>query len=577
MKKKKLLLILLPIVLILIAVLVIAVLFFTTDLFIGRDELFLKYISQNSQILKVLENGNIVEQENLKKSSTYTTNGNLTMSMPDAQGTAQNINMTTASRYDKNTQRMYSEAVLKNGEADLLKASYINSGDVYAIKCDDIIGNYVGVRNSNLKDFAKKMGMDEATAAQMPDKLDFSDFSAEQIITEREKQHIINTYINVIKESINKDKYSKLDKSSIVIENQNYECNGYALTLDGDTIKQIIVNCLNKTKEDEIILNIFNRIMQKAGQTQGVNLSEEINNIITNIQGTTINNTITITVYERNGKLLRTTLEISDMSKITIDLFENTNKIKVILGIESYGTTTTTNVLTNETESINNKSEMQITLERTADNSGITNYIEVIPSLANTNQKITITKTIGNISNGNATNSAKTSISDENGDIISSSYGKTIQITEQIEEIPELKNSNTVIFNNYTKEQLTPFMEGVTTKATKVIGTKFQQLAINLNTSNNSTTGISNQSQSIMKLIASSAISIANGNGVEIENTVVPSLVIGTGAYVYQSASNVIDRAEEAKRQQEEAQKHENEIMGNMLAQHNEIQNNNVQ
>lgn len=33
--------------------------------------------------------------------------------------------------------------------------SYINSGDVYAIKYEDVLANYIGIRNQDLKTFAK--------------------------------------------------------------------------------------------------------------------------------------------------------------------------------------------------------------------------------------------------------------------------------------------------------------------------------------------------------------------------------------------------------------------------------------
>ena len=186
MKKKKILLIILPIILILIIATVLAILYFMTDIFRSNDELFAKYFSQNGELFDIIQNANTEEQNTFKANNTYIMSGDLTTTIQDGTN-IQEIKATTSARHDLNTGRTYSDITLKNGEADLLKVSYINSDDVYAIKCDDIMSNYIGIRNSELKKFAQNMGMAEADTQNIPDSVDLVGISNIGKITEEQK------------------------------------------------------------------------------------------------------------------------------------------------------------------------------------------------------------------------------------------------------------------------------------------------------------------------------------------------------------------------------------------------------
>lgn len=96
----------------------------------------------------------------------------------------QNINVITNTSHEAETGRTYTKATLKNEETELLKLFYINSDDVYAIKCEELLKYYIGIRNSDLKDFARKMGVDELNIQYIPDNINFENILN---ITEEEK------------------------------------------------------------------------------------------------------------------------------------------------------------------------------------------------------------------------------------------------------------------------------------------------------------------------------------------------------------------------------------------------------
>lgn len=610
MKKKKILLIILPIILILIAVAALTVLYFTTDMFKSNDVLFAKYFSQNRELFDIIQNANAKEQSTFKSNNTYTMTGDLTTTIQDGTN-IQEIKATTAARHDANTGRTYSEITLKNGEADNLKVSYINSGDVYAIKCDDILPNYIGVRNSELKKFAQNMGMSETDVQSIPDNINLDAISNITSITDEQKQHIIDTYSKVISESISADKYTKLNKTQISVDGTSYEVNVYQVAIDDATLKQIIINCLTTLKDDNATLALISNKVSSLGVTTEytdiTKLSETIQNLATKIQNTnetTDNITMTITVYENKGTTIKTELEVnlnktediisnsnttvenetialskntSSMNKITIDKTGTENISKAILSIEQKQTSSTQNGITGENvEGTPKISTSQIILQKTATDSNITNEITIIPDTNNAAQTMAMSTTMGKLINNTISNisSASISISSDgiNVQTVQSSYTQNIQATTEVEEIMELKNSNTIIFNNYTSAQLTPFLTQVGEKINQVIPDKLGQLGIDI-TSNQSdgtsTSNLVNISNNIIKtieIIGTSSVSIANANGMNMQG------IVGTGTVGIEIYINsIVRRTQEAQQQVEQQIELENQTIKNVQAQFNDI------
>lgn len=612
MKNKKILLIILPIILILIVAIVLVILYFTTDIFKSNDKLFAKYFSQNGEILDIVKNLNAEEQKKLKENNTYTMTGDLTTTVQDGTNT-QEVKAVTTTRHDANTGRTYSEMTLKNGETDALKVSYINSGDVYAIKCDDVISNYIGIRNSELKKFAKNMGASETETQNIPDSIDFTAINNFITITDEQKTHIIDTYSKVIFESISADKYVKLDKTQISVDGISYETNGYQLTLDEETLKQIMINCLNTLKDDNATLVLISNKLSSLGITNEytdiTKLSESIGNIITQIQNTTnISTNITIVVYENHGKTIKTELAVnlkdrenivstsntistdetaisstttSNTNKITIDKLDAENTSKVIVTMAQSKTSNTQSTTTEEIrEGTPTTNISQLILQKNVTDANTTSEVTIIPDTNNMAQSITMSTTLGKLANNMISNMSNTSISISSDGInvqtIESLYTQNIQFTTEVEEIMELKNSNTVIINNYTKSQLTPFLTQVGEKIALVVPNKLGQLGIDITSNQDnavSTSNIANVSNNIMKIIqiiGTAGVSIANANGVntmEIGTTA----VTGIGIYIYNQAASIIDNAQAAQQQMKEQTQLEQQRVENVQAQLNKI------
>ena len=417
-------------------------LYFYTDLFKKPQELFWKYLSQEKELLKIFENEYDAQQTEAWKNSSYVSSGSLTTLIQ--KGTEKkNINVTTATRHDNTTGRTYAEANLKNGQDSILTFSYINSGNVYAIKCEDILKYYIGIRNENLNELINKLS-DGITLPEglLGEKIEIKN---EKIITAEEQQQLLNTYLNIVKQNISEENYSKSKSNNV---------NTYTLKLEMDNIKQILSNCLENAKTDTTILNTIkeSNLLTETDFAQLISiLKESINNNNSNIQ-------TVITVYEKDGNTIKTDIIISLKDElgatlqyvVTINNISTQQELKaeVLLGKTDKTDATSENMI----------SSTKIEVSKIIEESAITNKYEIMPNVSKQNKTYSIESKIGKLVNGSATNTFITTINDENS-TIKATYNKNINKVEQVEEIMELKNNNTIIINNYSKEQLKPFVE----------------------------------------------------------------------------------------------------------------------
>ena len=230
-------------------------LYFFTDMLKKPQELFWKYIAQQEAISQIFENEYDKEQSTTFKNVSYVSSGSLTTILE--KGTEiQNINVTTATRHDNATRRTYAEANLKNGQDNLLSFSYINSGNIYAIKCEDLLKYYIGIRNENLKKLASDLSGNNQLEKIIPEKIEFSN---EPLITEEEQKQLINDFLNIVKQNIKQENYSKA-KNNIDINGTTYSANIYTLKLDENQVNQIIITCIDNFSKNQTLLNILKRL-----------------------------------------------------------------------------------------------------------------------------------------------------------------------------------------------------------------------------------------------------------------------------------------------------------------------------
>ncbi len=444
-----------------------AFLHFATDIFKSNEQLFWKYASNSSQLAKMLTNENKTEQKNWKATHSYTAKGDLSIAVTKETGT-QTIKLGTTEKYNQNTRRNYADITLYNGEAEHLKASYINSEDIYAIYCKDIYEPYyIGFRNSDLKQFIEKLGIPNTENIGIPDAISFGrskNVPKLPLSISEEEKYLSDTYFNMLLSSIPEEKYTKTEKESITINNQSYETVGYQLDLSGEEIKQIIVNLLSKAKDDEQLINYLS--LKVFSDFDKESIQKIIDGMITSIQQ--IQNPvdkISFVVYQPKKGITKIRIKDNRIAEIVIDIDDSKeNKKNVDISFNS-----------SESENAQMQTVMQVEMEKQILDSMIIYTTNIVDNKSG--YQLVMNTSLGNVMEDKIENNSKITIFD-NDTTIETSYYKTIQVANEEVDIQELTNTSAVVVNNYPREQLENFFEGLGRRIEQIIPEKVEQLNI---------------------------------------------------------------------------------------------------
>lgn len=469
MKKKNLLIIFVISIIILIGV-VIGIIFFLADIFKPNSKLFWKYFSKATNITtELLSSEEQKMQNDFKKNNTYMSNGELLLNVKQGENSTKQLKINTTQRYDVNTRRIYSDATLKNGDLNIFNVSYINSKDVYAIKCDEVTPIYVGISNTNLQELAIKYELNFAQI--VPNVLSSTALANLLNFTSQQEKYLIDTYMPIITNNIPEKQYIKKEEQ-IKLEEKVHNANVYLLRLSGQDVKRILLDLLNNLKSDNEALSIlsgkFTNLQLGTDYTDITNLSAKITELMKYVEEADIQNEFHISVYEENGETIKIVIEVSNAVKIEYNIIDNKDKLVIeISNIDSKKESTidgVSNEIIDLTPYEGDKEEQniaRITLEK--ENLENSNLIKVnlIPDINKEDKNIYAEINMSNIQNNSFNNKLTlTTNLNNNGknQVITVTYDNKTTKTNEVEEITELNSSNTVIANNYEAKQFSAFI-----------------------------------------------------------------------------------------------------------------------
>lgn len=213
---------------------VFAWLYFGTDMFKSNKELFYKYASQfNLSDFINTENYNNFSKR--KQTETHFSSGAIGVQVTKGEQTISD-NLQYSSKNDPSNNKASSELNLIRNDQTILTMHYLKNQDLYGLKFDDLVKQYIVFENNNLKDFATKLGMQDTNS--IPDKFEKINID----INTEEFKNLFNNYLNTIVSKIPDKNYSKLD-------------NGYKVELNSTEFKEIMQTVFETMRTDEQIYN----------------------------------------------------------------------------------------------------------------------------------------------------------------------------------------------------------------------------------------------------------------------------------------------------------------------------------
>ena len=269
MKKRYLIMLIIAIVLVLCIGAGFAFAYFFTDVFKSNKDLFLKYISQNTEIMDFVNDNDVKAYSDKQKQTSYTSEGTIktNVTFPDSSqaqiaNALQNCNISFNNKVD-NANKYFNGTVKANySDNQSIEFNLYRNNDVFAGKINDVLYKYVGFENNNLKEFAQKMNLPTEVISAISNKIEFSKIeNSLNVFSDEDISALKNKYLKIITDNLTDDMFSKETSSDEII---------YSITLNETQSKTIIVALLNNLKDDEIIINKL-----KASFINNYNLTEE--------------------------------------------------------------------------------------------------------------------------------------------------------------------------------------------------------------------------------------------------------------------------------------------------------------
>lgn len=430
---------------------VFAYLYLGTDMLRTGQELFAKYLTQNFEELRDTINfAEFSQIEEKLEQSKY--EENITISYTEKNAVAPLGKITIDTQNDAVSKKYYGIISLEGEEGqEPLEIEYMKENALYALRFTNAVKQFISIENNDLKEFARNLGLDEETIEFIPDKISFDEISDIEKIkfTEEESNAEIQKYSELLYNSIGKEKYTKSKNSVITVNGKTITTDAYILKLNEKDIENILIKVMETLKQDEIILaklQLIDDFVQKYDESAESikdsfvdylqNLLDEAKQAETEeiVQTETSEEEeqeeIIITVYEEKGKTVRIKLE-KGLEHIIVDTTEAEGQKKIdfnYTSMDEYNTQTTKGISLIKED---NKLKMEV---KNIDGEE-QQYFETEFSFVQNGNNITI----------------EVVMSDDEGQ---TTCTRSINILEEIEYDVTLSNSNNIVLNNLSVEQI---------------------------------------------------------------------------------------------------------------------------
>ena len=314
MKKMQITIIALAIVL-LLGCATFATLYFATDIFKSDKEMFYKYISQ-IRIGDIIATDEYSRYQERVKNENNTNKGNVSINVKGNNEEVINEEFDFETKSKPGENFASAKINIKQNDEKKLTIDYLRNEDLYGLRFEDLIKQYIVLENNNLKEFAQKLGIENTD--NIPNKLEIQDKGVMSEEEQKAIEQIFTKYINLAIEQVPNENYSKIKNESITFDNKEINADGYQVEISKNLLKEILINILNTMKEDEEAYNLLNKLSETEVDLE--NYKQTMQTSIDEISQENIKTNIAVKVYKQGKKTIKLVG--------TIELEENDGKIE---------------------------------------------------------------------------------------------------------------------------------------------------------------------------------------------------------------------------------------------------------
>lgn len=334
MKKNKSKKVLIIGIVVLVIILILGAIYLTlaTNMFKSSKDLFFKYAAQIFDSETGFIDNKIAQYNEKKESTVFEHEGKFTVNINSEnldEKTLEHINnasISFAGNVDNSNNKL--EELIKINYSDNVNFPFLFkkiNGQV-GIKFNELSKRYFIADEEDLSSlFTKVTNQDNTTYGNSNNdtfniSLNSIDLSKIEF-SSQEKENIKNKYLPIIENSLEQSNFTKVS---------TVQSEGYALKIDNNKLKEILVKILEELKNDDSILDKFNSVLN-------LNIT---NNTIDQIKDTLEQFEIpegstTITLYQSKEKLNKIEIQFNDEFKIAIAKTSDVNQVNYEIDLQS--------------------------------------------------------------------------------------------------------------------------------------------------------------------------------------------------------------------------------------------------
>lgn len=307
------------------AIIAIITAYINTDFLKTKEQLFWKYfILEKDKIVTVFSNKEIQEFNQNLKISSYIKEGNF--SITSKYNLIKPINVDISEKGDNQQEIKNTDINLKYNDKDIGNINIIKDDNYILIKNDKTKLGYIGFKNENLKQLAKKLGL--ANTEFIPNKIQEIDFFELLSLSDDEGKYILKKYVPICRKYV-KNKDYNIEKNVGGKEEKLYK-----VQVSNEQLKNIMINILEELENDEITLEIISnkiKVMDNENEYTSIDkIKSKINEFKEKIEQlkTTDENFLSIIIYKNANNVEKMEIIVEDGRNISIEII-NENKILI--------------------------------------------------------------------------------------------------------------------------------------------------------------------------------------------------------------------------------------------------------
>ena len=325
-KKNTKILLILIIIIVIIILAGVGILVFATDIFKSDKEMFFKYMADIGDSKKGFIDDGLKQYFEKKNNTPYNDEGefSVNISSDNEQKKFENVNnfnISFSGQVDTANSKAAQNISLNYSNDVKFPINYKQIENKIGLQTKYVGSKFVAIETEKLNKFSEDLD-DVESYGEMVDKLQKM---GKVELTEDEKSHIKDTYITVINQQLEKDKFSKVKESDM---------SGYKLSLTGTDLQNVLVKLLETLKNDQTTVDKLNEYLKIQKNSAKITASQ-IYDAIKSIKDDTdfSDKNFEIAVYQKNRDVCKLVIETTE-GTIAIEKKIEGNQQNIVVSYE---------------------------------------------------------------------------------------------------------------------------------------------------------------------------------------------------------------------------------------------------